>query len=331
MSIVSENGGGGIRCAVTGGRGFIGSHVVDHLKANGCKVLTIDAKGPRQQAIDMLQTARLTQLFEQFRPHYVFHLAAVADARVALADPVAAIQSNIGGTASVLEAARRAQANRVILGSSWWVTDALRATRAVDQSNPATPNGTGHIYTTTKLAAEWLLHDFNALYGLRFTILRYGTAYGPGMWPGLALRSFLDQATAGKPITIFGDGSDLRRLVYVGDLARAHVLALQDVAENQVYELEGLQAVSVGELAELVSRLLGGIPITYQREPSRANQPSRAEKIIPNEKAHRELGWRPDVDLEQGVLETIEWYCREVLHVEGRKNTLPLSVAHRFP
>ena len=331
MSIVSENGGGGIRCAVTGGRGFIGSHVVDHLKASGCKVLTIDAKGPRQQAIDMLQTARLTERFEQFRPHYVFHLAAVADARAALADPVAVIQTNIGGTASVLEAARRVQVNRVILGSSWWVTGALSLTSAVDESKPVVPNGTGHIYTTTKLAAEWLLHDFNALYGLRFTILRYGTAYGPGMWPGLALRSFLDQAASGGPITIFGDGTDLRRLVYVGDLARAHVLALQEIAENQVYELEGLQTVSVGELAELVSRLLGGIPIIYQRDPSRANQPSRADKIISSEKAQRELGWRPSVDLEQGVMNTIEWYCREILHGKGSKNTLPLSFGHRFP
>jgi UDP-glucose 4-epimerase len=181
------------------------------------------------------------------------------------------------------------------------------------------------------LAAEWLLHDFNALYGLRFTILRYGTAYGPGMWPGLALRSFLDQAASGGPIAIFGDGTDLRRLVYVGDLARAHVLALQEIAENQVYELEGLQTVSVGELAELVSRSLGGIPIIYQRDPSRANQPSRAEKIISSEKAQRELGWRPSVDLEQGVMNTIEWYCREILHGKGSKNTLPLSVAHRFP
>ena len=231
----------------------------------------------------------------------------------------------------MLEAARRVQVNRVILGSSWWVTGALSLTSAVDESKPVVPNGTGHIYTTTKLAAEWLLHDFNALYGLRFTILRYGTAYGPGMWPGLALRSFLDQAASGGPITIFGDGTDLRRLVYVGDLARAHVLALQEIAENQVYELEGLQTVSVGELAELVSRLLGGIPIIYQRDPSRANQPSRADKIISSEKAQRELGWRPSVDLEQGVMNTIEWYCREILHGKGSKNTLPLSVAHRLP
>ena len=99
------------------------------------------------------------------------------------------------------------------------------------------PEAGGHVYTTSKIAAEFLCHDFHRMYGLDFTILRYGIPYGPRMWPGLALRSFVENAFNGKPIVIFGDGSAVRRFVYVGDLAEAHVKALSGRAVNRIYNL----------------------------------------------------------------------------------------------
>ncbi len=127
------------------------------------------------------------------------------------------------------------------------------------------------------------------------------------------LRSFLDKAFSEQPLTIFGDGSASRRFVYVGDLARAHVLALHDVATNQVYNLEGMRFVTIQELAELVSKLLGGVEIVYREEPTRVGEFQYFRKLISSNKAYIELGWQPEVDLEEGVRRTIDWYKREVL------------------
>lgn len=309
-----------MRVVVTGGAGFIGGHVVRHLREAGHEVLNIDQKrnaecgvGNAESVVDICETDALIETFNAFRPEYVLHLAGVADARDALAHPVKAVQVNVGGTASVLEAARQTGVKRVILASTCWVANAM-GSGILDETQPFLPTGAGHVYTTTKIATELLAHDFHHLYGLRFTILRYGIPYGPGMWPGLVLRNFLDNAFAGKPLTIFGDGSASRRFVYVEDLAWAHVLALQQVAENQVYNLEGMRFVTIKELAELVSRLLGGVEIVYREEPTRVGEFQYFRKILSSNKAYIELGWEPRIDLEEGVRRTIEWYKREVVN-----------------
>src|SRR5262249_42369978 len=129
----------------------------------------------------------------------VFHLAAMANARDCLADPVRSMQVNAAGTAAILEAARRAKVDRVLLASTVWVFNAADhdsvpesgdGVRLLGEDVSLLPIGGGHPYTTSKIAAELLCHDFQRLHGLNFTILRYGIPYGPGMWPGLVLRSF---------------------------------------------------------------------------------------------------------------------------------------------
>lgn len=301
-----------MRLVVTGGSGFIGSHVLRALKEAGHETLNIDQNGRDAKIVDICDTAALIEAFEAFRPEYILHLAGVADARDALGHPVRAVQVNVGGTASVLEAARRTGVKRVILASTCWVANAM-GSGILDETQPFLATGAGHVYTTTKIAAELLAHDFHHLYGLRFTILRYGIPYGPGMWPGLVLRNFLDNASAGKPLTIFGDGSASRRFVYVEDLARAHVLALQEVAENQVYNLEGMRFVTIKELADVFSKLWGGVEITYREEPTRVGEFQYFRKILSSNKAYIELGWEPRIDLEEGVRRTIEWYRAEIL------------------
>jgi UDP-glucose 4-epimerase len=178
----------------------------------------------------------------------------------------------------------------------------------LEETSPFLADGGGHVYTTTKIASELLVHDFQKLYGQPFTILRYGIPYGPGMWAGLVLKNFLDQASSGKPLRIFGDGSASRRFVFVEDLARAHVMALQNVAINQIYNLEGMRFVTVRELADLVARLLGGVQIEYVEEPNRIGSFHYFRKLISNNKAYIDLGWAPEVELEDGVRRTIEWY-----------------------
>jgi nucleoside-diphosphate-sugar epimerase len=292
---------------VTGGAGFIGRHVVNALRAGGHDVLVVDIKGDDVCRVDILDTDKLIETLKGYSADAIFHLAAVADAKKALADPVRAVNVDVGGTVSMLEAARQADVKRVMLASTLSVCGAMKR-GFIDESEPFLPTGTGHIYSSARVACEFLAHDFNQLHGLPFTILRYSTIYGPGMWQGLALRSFLDRAFAGQPLIVYGDGSTSRRFLFVDDVARAHVLALKDEAQNQIYNLQGTRSVTIKELAELVSRLLGGIEIEYRQEGGRFGDPQYDGRDTSSAKAYAELGWKPEVDLEEGVRRTIEWY-----------------------
>ena len=301
------------RIIVTGGSGFIGARVVWQLRKAGHNVLNVDMMGPDAEAIDIRDLVKLADIFGKFKPEFVFHIAGVANARVALDSPVKAVSHNIQGTATILEAARQVkEVKRVVLASTCWVANAMSNGR-LDETSPFLPEGGGHVYTTTKIASELLCRDFEKLYGQAFTILRYGIPYGPGMWPGLVLRNFLDRGFAGEPLTIFGDGSASRKFLHVDDLAAAHVLVLQDVAENQVYNLEGMRFVSVQELAEMVAKFVDDVKIMYKEEPNRAGEFQYFRKLISSDKAYVELGWEPKIDLEEGVRQTVEWYKREML------------------
>ena len=198
------------------------------------------------------------------------------------------------------------------------------ASGIIDETTPFLAEGSGHIYTTTKIASEYLAKDYQKLYGLPFTILRYGIPYGSRMWTGLVLRNFLDRAFSKQPLTIFGDGSASRKFVFVEDLAQAHVLALQDIAINQVYNLEGMRFVTLKELAELVSKLVGEVDIIYQEDSSRRGELDNSRKIISANKAYIELGWQPQIDLEEGVRRTINWYQNEILSSPSNNSNIPV-------
>lgn len=297
-----------MKIIVTGGRGFIGSHVVEALLKHGHEVKTIDLVGEPDYVGDIRNVDDMEGVFCVECPGIVFHTAAIADARAALNSPINAIEVNIGGTVSILEAARRARVDRVVLSSTCWAANAM-GDGILDESSMLNPAGGGHIYTTTKLAGEWLAHDYKALYGQKFTILRYGIPYGPRMWQGLVLRNWCDRAAAGEPLTIFGDGSAARRFVYVEDLAMAHVLAVQEIAENQTYNLEGMRMVTIKELAEAFQRVWPDkVEIEYKEEPTRVGELKYQRKILSNHKAYTELGWEPRVDLETGLRRVVDWY-----------------------
>jgi UDP-glucose 4-epimerase len=295
-----------MRCLVTGGMGFIGSHVVEALRRAGHETKVLDLSDGADYRVDICDMPQVAEAFADARPRIVFHLAALADARYALNNPVKSVNINLGGAACVLEAARQTKVDRVILASTCWVANAMSSS-IIDESTQFLPAGGGHIYTTTKIAMEMMAHDFNFLYGLNFTILRYGIPYGPRMWPGLVLRNWLDRATAGESIVIFGDGSASRRFLYIDDLAAAHVLALQEVATNQTYNIEGMRSVTIRELAEVFQRVWGPIEIEYRPEPERIGEVQYLRKIISNAKAFVELGWEAKIDLESGIRRTIEW------------------------
>ncbi|GAA0654194.1 GDP-mannose 4,6-dehydratase [Kitasatospora atroaurantiaca] len=303
-----------MRIAVTGGCGFIGSHVVDRLLAAGHQVVVVDTAarraGPDAEyaRVDILDLPGLTAALAD--SEVVFHLAAMADVDQLVATPVEAVRANVEGTASVLEAARRCGASRVVLASSVWVYDAVHAAADRDEAEltedaPIDLSRGGHLYLSGKLSAELIAHSYRETYGQHFTVLRYGVPYGPRMRDELVVARFVQAALTGKPITIAGDGRQTRNYVYVEDLAEAHVRALSPEAQDQTFALEGNTAVSVREIADTVQSLLG--TATIEHIPARTADYHNGRRVS-NAKAKRLLDWSPTTTFEEGVRRYLEWY-----------------------
>ncbi|MEV7027840.1 NAD-dependent epimerase/dehydratase family protein [Kitasatospora sp. NPDC093558] len=305
-----------MRIAVTGGCGFIGSHVVDRLVAAGHDVLAIDTAdkylNPEAEhaRIDVLDLPGLTAALAG--SEVVYHLAAMADVDQIRTDPLRAVRLNIDGTASVLEAARRSGLSRTVLASTVWVYGAALGAedqlggdeQELDEHVPIELERSGHLYVATKLAAEMLVHSYRELYGQHFTILRYGIPYGPRMRDELVVARFVQAALAGRPITIAGDGRQSRNFVYVEDLADGHVRALSPAAEDQTFALEGSTAVSVRDIADTVDGLLGPVSI----EHIEARTADYAGRRISSAQAKRLLGWSPRTNFADGVRRYADWY-----------------------
>ena len=296
-----------MRIAVTGGSGFIGSHVVDHLAAAGHEVMVLDGVPPYRADVGF----RRTDITDGASVHRgvrgcdaVFHLAAVADVNEAFQRPAAAVAVNVQGTANVWEAARDCGVGRVVLASTVWVYGASCGASPLTEDAPIDLSRAGHLYTSTKISAELIAQSYLQLYGLPFTILRYGIPFGPRMRDELVIARFVRMARAGQLITIHGDGSQVRNYVYVEDLAAAHVLALSDAAENQVFSLEGAEPVSVRRIVEAVRAAVGG-HVGVEFVPARAGD--YAGVAVSAEKARRVLGWTPTTSFEDGVRRYLEW------------------------
>jgi UDP-glucose 4-epimerase len=302
-----------MKVVVTGGSGFIGSHVVDALFDAGHDVTVIDHRvRPHRtdvnfEDVDLLDLSSViaaTRDTEQ-----IFHLAAVSNVNYAFKYPVYSTALNVMGTTNVLEAARINGGKRVHLASTVWVYNgAPEEVEEASESSPFYLNGAGHIYTSTKMACEMLCHNYGALYDLPFTVLRYGIPYGPRMREELLIPVFLKKALNGEPLTISGDGSQYRKFVYVEDMARAHVLAMQERAANQTYNLEGVQKVTVLEVAERIRGLVGE-HVRIESTPARPGDFQGRE--VSAAKAASELGWRPETDFETGLKTTAEWFFQK--------------------
>ena len=280
---------------VTGGSGFIGSHVVDKLIDAGHRVRVLDIKKPTYRGdIEYIKgdiTSEKDNRKSLDNIEIVYHIAAFSDINLVKDNPLQTIKYNIMGTAYLLEECRRQKVKRFILASTVFAYDER-----------------GHLYTTSKVASELLCKNYRTLYALPYTILRYGTAYGPRNRGDDVIALFVKKALNGENLIIRGTGEQKRNFIYIEDLATGTVAALAPVAENKVYTIVNKRSVSVKELAEIVRRAVNskiGIEHDAAREDDYRGEVPETSEI---DRENRELGWEAKIDIEDGIRRYVEWY-----------------------
>jgi UDP-glucose 4-epimerase len=299
-----------MRAIVTGGAGFIGSHVVEALLARGDETHVVDnlasgspanvPTGAELHEID-IREGTLGALFAELRPGVVFHLAAQADVGTSVERPEFDADVNVVGTVRVLEAARAAGA-RVVFASTGGAIygECVRPAREEDERRPVSP------YATSKLAGEEYLATWNRLHGTRHVACRLANVYGPRQLPSLeggVVAIFLDRLRDGRGTTIFGDGAQTRDFVYVGDVADAFLTAA-GAGGTGIYNVGTGTETSIVELHRLCAETAG-----REQEPEfAAARPGDVRRSVldPGLTEH-ELGWRSATPLADGLARTWAW------------------------
>src|SRR5213596_3152841 len=308
-----------MRYLVTGGAGFIGSHLVEHLVTSRHEVVVLDdfSSGSRENLAAVAHRVRLvtgsvadaSACAEAMRGvHFVLHHAALTSVVGSVADPVAADRANVAGTVAVLHAARKAGVCRVVLAGSTAVygDTPVLPNRETTLPRPLSP------YAASKLAAEAYCQAFHASYGLETVVLRYFNVFGPRQDPdspyAAVVPRFIAAALAGEPPTIYGDGSQTRDFVYVANVVHANLLATRAPAARvagQVFNVGCGRSMSVNELWDRV-RGLTGVPVLPRHEAARAGEVKSSLASIT--KARELVGYQPEVDLDEGLRRTITFY-----------------------
>jgi UDP-glucose 4-epimerase len=291
-----------MRALVTGGAGFIGSHLVDALLARGDAVAVVDdlSSGRREQVPDgvplhVTDIAAIAGAMAQERPDVVFHLAAQVDVRKSVADPAHDARANVAGTASVLEAARTAGARRVLLASTGGALYGESVPVPTPEDAELAPFSP---YGASKAAAETYLALFSRLHGLSTMSLRFGNVYGPRQDPhGEAgvIAIFAGAAAEGRPVTIFGDGTQTRDYVYVDDVVSGFLAAADSDATGAVNIGTGVET-SVLELAQALG-------VEPRLAPARTGEVARS--CLDVTRAAEVLGWSAEVALADGLERTL--------------------------
>jgi UDP-glucose 4-epimerase len=281
---------------VTGGSGFIGSHVTSKLVEKGHSVRVFDQRKPMHGSVswfkgDLLNEKDVLEACEDVE--YIYHLAAVADVNEALSHPELCLAVNETGTVNLLRAAGAKEVDRVILASTTWVYG--RTEGVVDETTPIPMPD--HIYTKTKIGQEQLVHAWYKHYGLPYTILRYDIPYGPSMRSNMAIAIFARKAMQKEAISVFGDGNQGRCFIYIEDLAEGNAAALKGSSENQIINLAGSEFVTINQVVQSLKAIFGDVKVEHK--PSRPEDFKGARVSIA--KAKRLLDWKPRTKFKQGL------------------------------
>ena len=305
-----------MKILVTGGAGFIGSHVVDAYVAAGHEVLVVDdlSTGHRENLnpkarfhqLD-IQDARTAELIRAERPEVLNLHAAQMSVRNSVEDPLADARINILGTINLLEAARQAGVRRVLFVSSGGAVYGEQETFPAAEShatNPLSP------YGVSKRAGELYAFFYQSEYKLPFVALRYANVYGPRQDPhGEAgvVAIFSGRMLRNEPVTVNGDGKQTRDYVFVGDVARANLLALERDVRGPFNIGTGIET-DVNRLAEILLAASGSRSKVEHGAPKAGEQ---RRSVVDHRRATAELGWRPEVSLEDGLKQTVDWFRKK--------------------
>lgn len=308
---------------VTGGAGFIGSHVCGRLLQAGHSVWALDdlnsfyslAIKERNLAeikglgkpftfikADLCDAASINKLFAEVRFDQIIHLAARAGVRPSLEDPVLYQQANVGGTVQLLEAARRQGVKKLLMASSSSVYG-INQKMPFAESDPVFSAISP--YAATKLACESLGHVYHHVYGMDIVMLRFFTVYGPRQRPDLAIHKFANLIAAGKPIPVFGDGSTARDYTYITDIVDGIVACTEREFGYEIFNLGESQTVTLNRLIELLEQSLGRKAI-IQRLPAQPGDVPLTYADI--SKSRKKLGYAPKVKIEQGIPLFVDWF-----------------------
>ncbi len=302
-----------MKVLVTGGAGFIGSHVVDGLIEDGHSVAVVDdlSTGKREHVdaqarfykLD-IRSPDLDEIFAQERPDLVTHHAAQADVRRSMADPCFDAEVNILGSLNLLECARKHSVKKLVYASTGGAVYGEPLYLPCDENHPLNAVCP---YGISKHTVEHYLYLYDQNYGLGYTILRYPNVYGPRQDPfGEAgvVAIFSRQMVRGEQVTINGSGEQERDFVYVADIVRANILAM-DKGAGQIYNLGSGVGTSINQLFAMMKGVTG-----YGKEPIYGPpKPGETFKIyLDAEQARRELGWEPLIGLREGLERTVEFF-----------------------
>jgi len=311
---------------VTGGAGFIGSHLVDRLLAEKrWRVVVVDDfndfydpsvkranvsghlenSAYRLVEVDIRDRAGLISLFDEMSFDVIVHLAARAGVRPSLKEPQLYAETNINGTLNLLELARESNIKQFVFGSSssvYGVNAKVPFSEDDPIRNPISP------YAATKAAGELLCHTYSHLYGLRCVCLRFFTVYGARQRPDLAIHKFARLISRGEPIPVFGDGTTRRDYTYIDDIIGGVRAAIDyDASNYEVFNLGESRTVELRELIALLEKELDRHAVVDRQPMQPGDVPQTFADIT---KARKLLGYDPHTQIEEGIKRFVEWFSK---------------------
>jgi len=295
---------------IIGGSGCIGSATCNYFISKGINVTVIDVNPPANKNINFIycDIRNFDQLNESLRgSKYVFILAAISDANENCREPVKSMDINICGLNNILIASKNNNIERVLFSSTVWVYSECKDVN-VNEESIIPSNYVNHNYTASKISCEMLIRSYYNMFGLKYTIMRYGIAYGPGTNNNTAISTFIRRIANGQSININGDGASYRNFMYVTDHARANLAALHKNAINQTINFDGPESISIKDIAITVRNIIGkNIDINY----TDSIKGDYKGKNVCNNKAYNLLDWQPKTFFKDGILKQINIICQK--------------------